>query len=375
MNGKKRYKELRAATCHVIHHGRQYAYGVRVESTPSSHAALPLRACRWNFQEAYSRLERQVKELSAELVQANTRLKEETGQRRQAETEAWARVEEFRELIGMIRATNKWDGSSTKDDLEMVEMIAGYAAIAVQNTELSKAEKAQSHCLQALQAQLIQVEKMADLGRLAVTLAHEINNPLQAMQSHLELAMDFPLPLEERRQCLDVIRQEIGHLSEITQRVLTFARPTTAQTSPVSIAELVSHTLALTGKQLQRSHVQVTTDIPESLQVLAVPDQLVQVFLNLIINAIEAIQENGHIQIRAHAEGQLGVVTFANDGPIIPREDLPRIFEPYFTSKPDGTGLGLPVSLYLIQQHGGTLTGMNRADGKGVVFTIEIPLL
>ena len=172
----------------------------------------------------------------------------------------------------------------------------------------------------ASQSHLIQVEKMAALGRLAATLAHEINNPLQAMQSHLELAMDFPLPSEERMQYLGVIRQEIGRLSDITQRVLNFARPAVAQPRPVSIAELVSQTLALTSKQLQHGHVQVTTDIPKSLQVLAVPDQLIQVFLNLIINAIEAIHDHGHIQINAQAEGPRGFVTFANDGPTIPVE-------------------------------------------------------
>jgi len=216
---------------------------------------------------------------------------------------------------------------------------------------------------------------MAALGRLAATLAHEINNPLQAMQSHLELAMDFPLPQEERVHYLGVVRQEIGRLSEITQRVLNFARPAIAQPCPVSMAELVRQTLALTSKQLQRSHVQVTTDIPESLQVLAVPDQLVQVFLNLVINAIEAIHDHGHIQINAHAEGPRGVVSFANDGPAIPPEHLSRVFEPFFTSKPQGTGLGLAVSHNLMQQHGGTLTVKNQPNGKGVVFTIELPLI
>jgi signal transduction histidine kinase len=279
------------------------------------------------------------------------------------------------DVIGVISAINKRDGQFTRDDLEIAEMMASCAAIAIQNSRLCEAEQEQSQSLKALQAQLIEVEKMADLGRIAVTLAHEINNPLQAMQSHLELAMDFPLPLEERRQCLCVTRQEIGRLSEITQRVLNFARPTIAQPHPVSIAELVRQTLALTSKQLQRSNIQVTTDIPELLQVLAVPDQLVQVFLNLVINAIEAIHDHGHIQIHAHAEGSRGVVSFANDGPIIPPEDLSRIFERYFTSKPDGTGLGLPVSQHLVQQHGGTLTAMNQANGKGALFTIELPLM
>jgi len=283
------------------------------------------------LQQAHARFERRVEELTAELAQANTRLKEEAAQRKQAETAARASAEE----IG--------------------------------NEQFQR--------LQASQAYQIQIEKMAALGRLAATVAHEINNPLQAMQSHLELAMDFPLPQEERTQYLGVIRQEIGRLSEITQRVLNFARPAVAQPRPVSIAELVSQTLALTSKQLQRRRVQAATDIPESLQVLAVPDQLVQVFLNLVINAVEAMQDHGHIQITARAEGPRGVVSFANDGPTIPPEHLSRIFEPFFTSKPEGTGLGLAVSHNLVQQHGGTLTVKNQPNGKGVVFTIGLPLI
>ena len=275
---KRRQKEPRV-TVHNVTVGRRQAASARRESEE----LYRLHTCRHitkrsrvegALQQAHAGLEQQVKELTAELAQANTRLKEERAQRKQAETTARASAEEIR--------------------------------------------KEQFRRLQASQAYLIQVEKMAALGRLAATLAHEINNPLQAMQSHLELAMDFPLPQEERVHYLGVVRQEIGRLSEITQRVLNFARPAIAQPRPVSIAELVSQTLALTSKQLQRSHVQVTTDIPESLQVLAVPDQLVQVFLNLVINAIEAVHDHGHIQINAHAEGPHGVVSFANDGPIIP---------------------------------------------------------
>ena len=356
---RKRQQELQVTLPSVAVRRRQVASAWR--ESEEFYRLYPCRQItqRWRvegeLQEAHAGLERRVEELTAELAQANTRLKEETAQRKRAETAAWTSADEIRQLNRIMERRAR--------RLPALQKASQAIATASDPQEVTS----QSH--------LIQVEKMAALGRLAATLAHEINNPLQAMQSHLELAMDFPLPQEERTQYLGVIRQEISRLSDITQRVLNFSRPAVVQPRPVSIAELVSQTLALTSKQLQRSHVQVTTDIPESLQVLAVPDQLVQVFLNLIINATEAIHDHGHIQINAHAEGPRGVVSFANDGPAIPPEHLSRIFEPFFTSKPEGTGLGLAVSHNLVQQHGGTLTAKNQPNGTGVEFTIGLPLM
>ena len=215
---------------------------------------------------------------------------------------------------------------------------------------------------------------MAALGRMAAALAHEINNPLQAIQSHVELVMDFPLPPEQQAQFLGVVRSEMERLTEIVQRVLDFSRPSLAQRRPAAVDEMIRQTLALAGKELQRNTIRVASDLEEGLIVAVGRDQIVQVFLNLMINAVEAIGQDGYIEVRAIRDGDRAQITFANDGPPIPASDLLHVFEPFYTTKTDGTGLGLAVSQNLIEQYGGRITAANRPDGAGVVFTVSLPL-
>ena len=226
-----------------------------------------------------------------------------------------------------------------------------------------------------VELQAIQADRLAALGRLAAALAHEINNPLQAVQSHLELVLDFPLPEEERLEYLKVVRQQIGRLNDITRNVLNFAKPSPAPRSLISIDDLVDQMLQLTGKQLEHSHIRVTKELNAACYMLAAPEQMVQVFLNLTINAIEAIQNDGHLHISSRCTGDQAIITFANDGPAIAPQDLPHIFEPFYTTKPEGTGLGLSVSHSLVRQHGGQLKVENITPECGVVFTITLPLI
>jgi PAS domain S-box-containing protein len=226
-----------------------------------------------------------------------------------------------------------------------------------------------------MQQSLLRAERMAAMGRLAAALAHEINNPLQAIRGHLDLVLDFALSSDESEECLHVCRQEIGRLTEIAQRMLNFARPAKDTRHPVSIYHLIQQTLALVSKQLQRAHIQVTTDLPADPPLIMVaPDQIVQVLLNLIINAAEVMPAGGLLQIAARAAGDMLVLTLTNNGPSIPEEHIDQIFEPFFTTKPNSTGLGLSISHSIIQQHGGTISVENLRDGQGVTFTITLPI-
>jgi len=229
-------------------------------------------------------------------------------------------------------------------------------------TELKKAEE-----------QNIRAERLAALGQMAAALAHEINNPLQAIRSILDLVLDFPLETEERESNLRIVRQEIERLSDVTERVINFARPARVPKRAVSVAELVQHTLMLAGKHLQHSRVQVTTDLQALPPVLVAPEQITQVFLNVVLNAIEELREGGNLRIALRQDGKDAVVSFANDGPSIPPDVLSHIFEPFFTTKPDGSGLGLSVSQNLVLQQGGNITVENAGGDRGVVFTIRLP--
>ncbi|MGQ9710898.1 MAG: CHASE4 domain-containing protein [Anaerolineae bacterium] len=221
---------------------------------------------------------------------------------------------------------------------------------------------------------LIQTERIAAMGQLAAALAHEINNPLHSVWTALELVMDFPIEEAEKQEYLQAIRREIRRLMSISRRILDFARPSREGRVPLSIAEVIGHALDLVERELQSRRIQVRTDIPDDLpSVFGSREQLVQVFLNLFLNAKDAMPEGGLLEIAAHAEPTHMVVTVADTGPGIPPEIMAQIFEPFVTAKRDGTGLGLAISQGIIQQHGGTIAAANAPQG-GAVFTVTLPL-
>jgi PAS domain S-box-containing protein len=279
------------------------------------------------------------------------------------------------QVLGFIILMSDMPGYFTNIHAERLQTFADQAAIAIENARLYSAERQQFDRWQQSQSVLVQAEKLTALGRLAAALAHEINNPLQAIQSHLELVMDFPLEADERLEFLKIARQEINRLSQLTRNVLNFARPTPGPRRFTSIDVLIWQTLELAGKQLQHSHIQVTTDLQPTPPVFVAAEQMTQVFLNLILNAVEAIQQNGQIHITARVERDQIAISFNNDGPAIRLADFPHIFEPFYTTKAEGTGLGLSISHRLIQQHGGSLIAENVTDTRGVAFKIYLPIM
>jgi PAS domain S-box-containing protein len=221
---------------------------------------------------------------------------------------------------------------------------------------------------------LLYRERLAAMGQLAAALAHEINNPLQAIGSNLELVLDFPLPDEERQQYLQTVRGEVERLMGLTRRMLDFARPPAVERQPVSLKEAVHHALSLSGKQLQHAGIQVSLDLPDPLpKVLASRDQLTQVFLNLILNALEAMSAGGELDITARHVGDCIELRFVDNGPGLPSGVLDRLFEPFYTTRKRGIGLGLSISHSIIHQHGGTITASN-APGGGAVIVLTLPV-
>ena len=253
------------------------------------------------------------------------------------------------------------NGVIIKDDEGKPQFLA---ATAIDITALKRAE-----------AQAVQSNRLAAMGWLAAALAHEINNPLQAIQANLELAMDFGLEPDEHEKHLHVVRQEIERLAEITRRVLDFARPADDTRYPVSITRLIQEALQLVGKQLELAHIQATTDLPADLpSVFVAPNQILQVLLNLSGNAIEAMPDGGHLHITARAGENVVELALTNDGPPLSAEHIERIFDPFFTTKPNGAGLGLSISHSIVSRHGGTINAENLKDQRGVTFTITLPI-
>jgi len=225
------------------------------------------------------------------------------------------------------------------------------------------------------QAHLIQTEKMAALGRLAASLAHEINNPLQALRSGLRLLVGRPLDEEKRQRYLEVASREVERLIAIVERMLNFYRPSAEQRERTDINALLEEILALAGKQLQHSRVTVRRQLaPRLPPVETVAGQIKQVFLNIILNALDAMPGGGELTVATgwDRDQQVVWIAFTDNGVGIPAEDLPHIFEPFFTRKLKGTGLGLTISYGIVERHGGRITVESQA-GKGSTFTVFLP--
>ena len=220
---------------------------------------------------------------------------------------------------------------------------------------------------------LLRTERLAAMGHLAAALAHEISNPLQSMASSLELILDFDLDESERQEYLWAVRREIHRLMTLTVRALDLARPPAVQRQPFSLSDVVRYALTLADKQLEYQGIRVELSLPADLPpVFFSHDLLVQVLLNLIINAIEAMPEGGTLDLSAR-DGEAGIeVIVADSGPGFSPEALGRLFEPFYTTKEKGTGLGLSICHSIVGQYGGSMTAAN-APGGGAVLIVALP--
>jgi signal transduction histidine kinase/DNA-binding response OmpR family regulator len=286
------------------------------------------------------------------------------------------------QMLGVIVVINRTEGSFTSDDLELLQFLGGAVAVAAENARLygELADFAQE--LERSQAQLIQAEKLAATGRLAATLSHEINNPLQAIHNCLHLVIDRPLADEKKKYYLSLAQTEVERLITLVQRTLEFYRPSKGHAAPTDVTRLIETVLALSNKRLEHGHVRVQTQLQRDLpRLMAVPDQLTQVLLNLIINAVEAMPQGGLLTIVAAAQEGWLTIAVKDTGPGLPPDEVAKIFEPFYTTKSDGTGLGLAVSYGIIQQHGGRIevnSVLASADapgeGSGTTFTVRLPI-
>ena len=219
----------------------------------------------------------------------------------------------------------------------------------------------------ATRQQISRSEQLASVGRLAAGVAHEINNPLTGVLAFADMMREKENLDDQDRQDLELIIRETKRVREIVRGLLDFARETPFVQKPLDINELVRQTLRLLGKREAFQNIYMVEDLAEDLPLVNVDkNQLQQVFLNLTLNACEAMPEGGTLMVSSSVAGERVVVKVTDTGCGIKREHLDKIFEPFFTTKPvgKGTGLGLSVSYGILQQHGGTL-GSGERSGQG----------
>ncbi|MEJ2207771.1 MAG: PAS domain S-box protein [Anaerolineae bacterium] len=226
------------------------------------------------------------------------------------------------------------------------------------------------------QAALIQAERLSMAGQLAASLAHEINNPIQSALGCLDLAVETLEEGEDPRSYLEVTTEALARAARVVSQLRSLHRESPAeQPQSTDVGALLERVLLLTRKRCETADVEVNLRAADSLPPLSLKvDGMQQVFLNLVLNAVEAMPGGGRLAIRAEAtEGPAGVaVHFADSGAGMTADVLEQLFEPFFTTKEEGLGLGLFVSQNIVRQHGGHLDAESHL-GKGTTFTVWLP--
>ncbi|MEP6911673.1 MAG: PAS domain S-box protein [bacterium] len=239
-----------------------------------------------------------------------------------------------------------------------------------------------THELASMTQQLWQASKLATMGELAASVAHELNNPLGTIALHTELLIG-PLSADDpNRQSLRVIEQQVERMASLVSNLLLFSRRSHQQISTVDLREELKNSLEFINYHLRSHNIDVVTDFADDLpSVQADTQQLRQVFLNLLTNASDAMPEGGTLTIRAR-RGVLEtgppavVIEFSDTGKGVQPQDLPKLWEPFFTTKPEGkgTGLGLPICRRAVEEHGGTID-LESLPGQGTTVRINFPAM
>ena len=238
---------------------------------------------------------------------------------------------------------------------------------------------------QEINQQMVQVEKMATVGRLAAGIAHEINNPLQMITNQAGwvdelLVEENPSDVKnmgEYKEAIDKIRYHVKRAATVTHRLLGFSRKMKAEKECVNVNELIEETLSFVENDAKNNNIQIEKNFAENLpSTMADGPQLQQVFLNLLNNGLDAIDRDGQIEIRTRADANTIYMEFEDSGTGIKPEIMNKIFDPFFTTKDPGkgTGLGMSICYDIMRKLGGTIEVRNRKNG-GAIFTLTLPIL
>lgn len=226
--------------------------------------------------------------------------------------------------------------------------------------------------LEATRERLVQEEKLAAIGRLASAVAHEIRNPVAIISSAMEAARSASLSAEEREDMSSIALTEAKRLERLTTDFLSYAQPGNLLHSEVDVFTLVGYIASIAKAQALGKHVSICLNIEDGCRLHGNEDQLQQALLNLMRNAIEASPDGGVVSVRCDPQGALVRIEVENQGPPISDHVLQKIFEPFFTAKSGGTGLGLPIAKKIAEAHDGTLT-LERNVEDHILFALLLP--
>ena len=278
------------------------------------------------------------------------------------------------ELVGVLILGPKMVNPRFVDnDIEFISVLADQLTVALENSMLYENQKEMYAELKRTQRQLIQSEKLAALGQLSASLAHEINNPLGIIKNYLLIFSDSIGEEDASRENLKTVKQEVDRIARIVRSLLDFSRPEKNKMAPLNLASIIEQTVSLLDKEYLNRDIRIRTELPGDIYpVIGSVDQLKQVFLNLLVNSKDSMPGGGEITITARNTEQGVEIEFSDTGCGIAEEDASRLFEPFFTTKEQGkgTGLGLWICYSIMERHGGDIRMKSKKKGASFVLTL-----
>ncbi len=265
------------------------------------------------------------------------------------------------ELLARVRAMLRL--KVTTD--ELVELNATLEQKVIERTR--QLEEAHAHLRHA--------EKLASLGRLAASIAHEINNPLTGILNYTYLIKAELPPDSAVQEDMAMIERQIQVIATLVQQLRDFSKPPRRERRPTQLNRVWEDVLALTAKDLQKHHITLVHDFDAHLPLVIVsPEQMSEVFMNLVLNARDAMPEGGQLTVRTRAEPDRVRIEVIDTGTGIAPEVMDHLFEPFFTTKGErGTGLGLAICHSIIHDHGGDIS-VRSQPGQGTTFVVKLPM-
>ncbi|MDR2138632.1 MAG: histidine kinase [Tannerella sp.] len=277
-------------------------------------------------------------------------------------------------LNGFVLLGQRADGNGfSGQEIDLLGLLFEQAAFALENTALYEEQSARIQ-------KMYRADRLALLGQLAAGAAHEIRNPLTAIRSTIQyLGRGIHDP--DRQEMVHELMEEVDRINNIVQGLLSFSRPAEPEMARVDMEQLLQQTLVLLHNAIVRRQIDVTLDIHvENTVLMADASQLKQVFLNVILNAVEAMENSRNRRLKLGIESgrSLGfqsrylLISVTDSGKGIEAGDIETVFNPFYTTKKNGTGLGLPISYGIVHRHGGEMD-INSQPGKGATVIIKLP--
>ncbi len=284
----------------------------------------------------------------------------------------WSPIQGDEGPAGLIQL-GKGEGSFSREDLEQLILFSGYVTRIVQYIRLRINRQEEREELFQEQEALLRDERLSCIGRLMSSVAHQINNPLQAIQINLELAQREDVSPQKREHYLNIVEGEVERLRKIVRDMIDHYRPNQRTKSLFSLSEVIDEAVNLFQSELEERGIEVSRSFCEpSPQVWGMPNQIRLVFINLISNAVDAMPQGGKIHLCTELQKGHIACMIRDSGKGIPEDQCENVFDPFFSTKENRHGLGLTICDNIITQHQGKLE-LLKSDEEGTCFKITLP--